>query len=94
MAVFYQKKWSLLMDACAQATGTPAVIYFMITVFLGSFCLLNLTVATVGQNYARVKKEAEAKMAKKVRLYDTICRLKYTSGRGGCEKSKDSGRKG
>jgi len=65
MAVFYQKKWSLLMDACTQATGLPAVIYFMITVFLGSFCLLNLTVATVGQNYARVKKEAEAKMAKK-----------------------------
>ena len=44
-----------------------AYFYYLFVVVLGSFCLLNLTVATVGQNYSRVKEEAEAKKAIKVR---------------------------
>lgn len=37
--------------------------WFMVLVIAGSFCMLNLTVATVGQTFTRVKKEAETKRA-------------------------------
>jgi hypothetical protein len=65
-AIFFQKNWSLWMEKCAEVDPLMAYVYYLMTVILGSFCLLNLTVATVGQNYTRVKKEAEAKKAIKV----------------------------
>ena len=39
------------------------LVWFMVLVIAGSFCMLNLTVATVGQTFTKVKKEAEAKRA-------------------------------
>lgn len=54
------------MEKSAEANPLMAYFYYLLVVILGSFCLLNLTVATVGQNYSRVKEEAEAKKAVKV----------------------------
>jgi hypothetical protein len=53
------------MDYSTQLAGGPiyGYTYYFILVIFGSFCLLNLTVATVGQTYARVKKQAEVKRA-------------------------------
>ena len=54
------------MEKSAEVDPMLAYIFYLMTVIFGSFCLLNLTVATVGQNYTRVKKEAEIKKAIKV----------------------------
>ena len=67
IAIFFQKNWSLWMQKSAESNPGMAYFYYLFVVVLGSFCLLNLTVATVGQNYSRVKEEAEAKKAIKVR---------------------------
>jgi hypothetical protein len=56
------------MEKSAESNPGMAYFYYLFVVILGSFCLLNLTVATVGQNYSRVKEEAEAKKAIKVNL--------------------------
>jgi hypothetical protein len=66
IALFFQKNWSLWMEKCQEVNPAMATGFYLFTVILGSFCLLNLTVATVGQNYTRVKKEAEIKKAAKV----------------------------
>ncbi|KAJ1492758.1 hypothetical protein T484DRAFT_1770350 [Baffinella frigidus] len=71
IALFFQKSWSTMMDLCLQAlspgitSGIYAYGYFFLVVIMGSFCLLNLTVATVGSTYQRVKKASEAKKAQK-----------------------------
>jgi cell division protein FtsB len=66
IALMFQKNWSEMMDLCVQAAGAMfGYTYYFLVVIFGSFCLLNLTVATVGQTYTRVKKLSEAKKAKK-----------------------------
>jgi phosphate/sulfate permease len=65
-AILFQKSWSTWMEKCQEVDPLMATIYYFAAVIIGSFCLLNLTVATVGQNYTRIKKEAEIKKAQKV----------------------------
>jgi hypothetical protein len=55
-----------LAQRVARTPGEPLPAWplpYMVLVIAGSFCMLNLTVATVGQTFTKVKKEAEAKRA-------------------------------
>jgi len=61
------------------------MFFFILLVIGGSFCMLNLTVATVGQTYTVVKKEAERKRANQDAL-DAI-QKKVQSDRGQLELS-------
>ena len=66
IAIFFQQSWSIWMEKSAEVDPLMSFIYYFMTVILGSFCLLNLTVATVGQNYSRVKEEATRKKDLKI----------------------------
>lgn len=61
--------------------------WFMVLVIAGSFCMLNLTVATVGQTFTRVKKEADAKRAVQGHAL-------MRKGVQGCEGARVRGRRG
>ena len=80
---------------------------FLLLVIGGSFCMLNLTVATVGQTFTIVKKEAESKRAIKgdVASWRPILNFADSGGGawvvsdnqrmcrcGGCATSKDTSR--
>ena len=62
IAFLYLKDWTEYFAACNACVGAAyAYIYFLLLVIFGSFCLLNLTVATVSDVYSKVKKLTNAK---------------------------------
>ena len=62
IAFLYLKQWTDYMIAGIACAGAIyGYVYFFLLVIFGSFCLLNLTVATVSEAYSKVKKQAEIK---------------------------------
>ena len=66
IAIFFLKNWTLYLTysvvvAKAELYAVIAWIYYFCLVIFGSFCLLNLTVATVSDIYSTLKKRAENK---------------------------------
>ena len=56
------------MAETADVSGLLGYVFFILLVIGGSFCMPNLTVATVGQTYTVVKREAERKRANQKKL--------------------------
>ena len=66
IAIFFLKNWTLYLvySITVAKSGLFAMIawvYFFLLVIFGSFCLLNLTVATVSDLYSKLKKLSEQK---------------------------------
>ena len=62
IAFLYLKDWTDFFMASSACAGAPfGYIYYFVLVIFGSFCLLNLTVATVSEAYSKVKKLTNAK---------------------------------
>jgi hypothetical protein len=66
IGIFFLKNWTLYLvySLAVAKSGLYAMIawvYYFLLVIFGSFCLLNLTVATVSDIYSKLKKSSELK---------------------------------
>jgi hypothetical protein len=66
IAIFFLKSWTLYLSyslATVQGPINVVIVFFFYfgLVIFGSFCLLNLTVATVSEIYSKLKKASELK---------------------------------